>query len=106
MERPRKRDRSETRTPQRETCRPPNRDGLSLGVDDRREAAIDHTLAVEGHIVLVRLHARVGHYLLPRVVADLLRRPFDPGIDDRLVTLSLHRTLIVGDLAVRDVVSP
>ena len=76
------------------------------GVDDRREAAIDHALAVERHVGVVRLHPPVLHDLRPGRVARLLRGPFDPGVDDLLVARGLHRALEVGDLAVGHVVAP
>src|SRR3546814_5390101 len=67
-----------------------------LGVQDRRESAIDHALSVERHVGVIGLHPLVLHDLGPGFVAGLLGRPFDPAIDDLLVALRLHRVLVVG----------
>src|SRR5690606_11287327 len=77
-----------------------------LRVDDRLEAAVDHALAVEWHGSGVGLHARVSHHLLPALDTSLLRRPFRPGEDDDLVVPGLYRAPVVGQLALRHVVSP
>src|SRR3954467_10277609 len=74
------------------------------GVEDRGEAAMDPSIVVVGHHV--GIHARIGYHLLPAFVTSLLRRPFDPGIDDSFVVRRLHRPLVVGDLAVGDVIAP
>src|SRR5690554_1136860 len=75
-----------------------------LGVDHRRETAMNHALAVERHLVFH--HARVGHRLGPALVAGLLRGPFHPREDDGLAVLRLHRAPEIGDLAVGYVVAP
>src|SRR3546814_4764527 len=73
-------------------------------VEDRGEAAVDHAPAVEKAVVGVQ--ARVVHDLRPGGVAGFLGRPFDPGIDDGLAVLRLYRPLVIGGLAVRQVVAP
>src|SRR3546814_14883928 len=73
-------------------------------VEDRGEAAVDHAPAVDKAVVGVQ--ARVVHDLRPGGVAGFLGRPFDPGIDDVLAVLRLYRPLVIGGLAVRQVVAP
>src|SRR3546814_14309365 len=78
--------------------------GRQSNVEDRGEAAVDHAPAVEKAVVGVQ--ARVVHDLRPGGVAGFLGRPFDPGIDDGLAVLRLYRPLVIGGLAVRQVVAP
>ena len=47
-------------------------------LNDWLEAAIDHAFAVEWHGIRLRLHAGVGHHLVPGRFARLLRWPDDP----------------------------
>ena len=56
--------------------------GFGAGVDDDLEAAEDHPLHVERHVGR-RLHARIVPHLRHAFVAHLLRRPDEPGEDDR-----------------------
>src|SRR3546814_9483792 len=69
-------------------------------VDDRRESADDHPLAVEGHVGAHRFHARIAHHLLVRGVAHRPVGIFEPAEHDRLVVLRLKRALEIIDLAV------
>src|SRR5688572_2120120 len=77
-----------------------------LLVEDRHEAAVNHALAVERHVGLVRPHPLVLHDLGPCCVARFLRWPLDPGIDDILIASRLHRAPEVRDLAFGDVIAP
>ena len=61
----------------------------AVGLDKRLEAAEDHALAVEGHVLHARLHPRVGHHLAHDLVAGLRGILDDPGEDDHLVLLGL-----------------
>src|ERR671932_785859 len=86
-------------------------DGMARGrlpsdVQDRREAAEDHALAIEGHGLAHGLHPGVGHDPLVRGVSDFLRGIFDPAEDDDLILLRLHGTAEVSELALRHVIAP
>jgi hypothetical protein len=57
-------------------------------LNDRLEAAIDHAFAVEWHGIRLRLHAGIGHHLVPGRFARLLRWPDDPREYYSLVVLA------------------
>src|SRR5215204_149022 len=61
-----------------------------LDVEDRHETAEDHALAVEGHLLAHRPHARISPHLLVRRIPDLLRWVFEPAKYDDLILLRLH----------------
>src|SRR5829696_1922503 len=77
-----------------------------LDVEDRHETAEDHALAVEGHLLAHRPHARISPHLLVRRIPDLLRWVFEPAKYDDLILLRLHSPPEVRELAVRDIVAP
>lgn len=55
------------------------------------EAAKNHALAVEGHVLHRLFHPRVGHHLgVDRIPVDAIIVD-DPGKSDGLVLLRLHR---------------
>src|SRR6478672_1675132 len=74
-------------------------DGLA-DLDERREAAPEHALAVERHRLGPGLHFGIGHDFLPARIAGLLVGPGDEGEDDIFAFLGLHRHKEIGDLAV------
>src|SRR5262249_3225469 len=70
------------------------------------EAAHDHALTVEGHVLAHFFHARVAHELLVRGVAGLPRGIFEESEDDLLVRLCIDRLAEIGDLAFGNVAVP
>src|SRR5690606_40169957 len=78
---------------------------LALPVEQLREAAPYHALAVERRF-RSRLHARVVHGSLQTLVARGFVRPLHEREDDALVCLGLHGALEIGHLAVGHVVAP
>src|SRR5262245_39346913 len=76
------------------------------GFDDDLEAAIDHALGIEGHLVRIThaLETPISHHLLEDAIALGARLVGDPGEDDRLAGLLLHAARKGRDLALGDVV--
>src|SRR5215217_3404343 len=63
-------------------------------------------LAVGGHLLAHRPHARIRPHLLVRRVPDLLRSVFEPAKYDDLILPRLHEAPEVRELAIRDIVAP
>ena len=75
-------------------------------VDQRREAAEDHPLAVEGHRGAHLLHAGIAHDLLIGRIAGRPVGIFEPGEDDLLVGPGVHGLAEIRDLALGNVAVP
>src|ERR1043166_251617 len=78
---------------------------LALQLEERLEAAVDQALAVERQVRHFRLEPRVGHHFCVDFVALRARLRDDPGKDDDLVVLCLHRARERGELAIWDIVA-
>src|ERR1043166_9451941 len=78
---------------------------LALQLEERLEAAVDQALAVERQVRHFGLEPRVRHHFCVDFVALGARLGDDPGKDDDLVVLCLHRARERGELAVGDIVA-
>src|SRR5690625_1445383 len=109
----------ELRSPRPRTTKAPERLFLArsrarLQFNHRREAAENHPAAVKGHGVLLLVHAGIGCFRLLHpaghgfhgCIARRLVGPFDPGEDDSLVLLRLHRFAEIRELALRHIIAP
>src|SRR5688572_11400637 len=79
---------------------------LALCVENWPEAAPEHALPVEWHLVAIRLDALVHHDLRPGSVVGRLVGPFDEREHHVLAVLGLHGAPEVRDLTVGHVVAP
>src|SRR5580693_919508 len=75
-------------------------------LQDGRESAEYHPLAVEWHRILLRTQPRITHDLRHRGVSRCLVRPLDPRKHHHLIILGLHGTAKIGQLAVFDIIAP